>query len=117
MKKFTAIGPDGNIYEFVFLNGRLIRVVISEPKLLTVVYGEYVASNHADSNVSLNHFENCFKVLCDDCNFTNYSEFMNELKSPANNPEFAIIAKRILLEQRKSLITKMRQMTNAINLI
>ena len=116
MKKFSTIGPDGNLYEFVFLNGRLMRVVISNPSTLVVVYGEYVASNHLDSCVTVTHFENCFKVLCDDEYFTDYSEFMKELSTPINNPEFTVIAKQILFEKRRQLISRIRQMTKAINL-
>lgn len=115
MKKFKAIGPDNNIYEFVFLNGRLLRIVISEPVLSRVVYGEYIEPKYADSHVSEAHFEKCFRVLCDDKDFTDYKEFIDELKKPTNHPEFVKIAKRVLLEKRKNLITQMRQMTQAIN--
>jgi len=114
MKKFQAIGTDNNIYEFVFLNGRLLRVVISEPVLLRVIYGEYIEPKYADSQVSVEHFEKCFKSLCDDKSFNEYKEFIKELKTPTNNPEFVKIAKKVLKEKRKALITTMRKMTSAI---
>lgn len=98
MKKFSTIGPDGNLYEFVFVDGRLMRVVISNPNTLVVVYGEYVDSKRSDSYVTVDHFARCLKVLCADENFNEYGPFLEELKHPSNHPEFFRIANEIMLE-------------------
>jgi len=114
MRKFEAVGPDNNIYEFVFFDGRLFRILISDPHTLRLISGEYINPKCPDSHVSLEHFERCFRALCDAKDFHEYAELITELKKPQNNPEYIKIAKRILKEKRKALIQKMRQFTDAI---
>lgn len=116
MKKFSTVASDGKVYEFTFTNGRLMSVVI-KGATLSENYGEYVASERPDSSVSVKHFERCFKLLCEDKDFTEYEEFMTEITHPSNNPELAKVAKKILLKKRKLLISRIRKMTKAINKI
>ena len=115
MKVFKATDLQGKYYEFVFIAGKLKSVIISEGSNNSIVYGEYACLHRQDSQISIAHFEKCFSALCEDKNFTDYQDFLSELKNPTNRPEFYEIARNILITRRKALITMIRIMTSAIN--